>query len=205
METKVLSDLSAPVCMEIGMVITGIVGDDDSFAASPSRDPFELPEKLPAGLAIKHALGLRHHQLPVGQAHCPEETDTLARGCVQAHRVLHLWGNPHAATRTMLLEMHFIHRPQIDCGVSGQCAEFFYARLVTAGRLEPLEAGVCATETPVVGTTADIAGLSSSPPTRIGETPTGSGRPTSGLAVGTCLGQLAFIQATRASRPFPVG
>ena len=57
MQTKVLSDLSAPVFMETGMMIASIVGDDHSLASSPSRRPFEFAEELPAGLGRSGEFG----------------------------------------------------------------------------------------------------------------------------------------------------
>src|SRR3974390_3554371 len=143
MQTEVVGHLMAPGFVETGMVIPRVVSDDYSLAPSATCYPFEFPQKLPAGLSIEHALRPRHRQFPVAQAHPADKADALSGGCVIAHWVLHLGGNPQATTRAMLLAMHFIHRPQIDFGLSCQCAEFFYARLATEGRLDSLVAGVC--------------------------------------------------------------
>ena len=66
MQAGVLGDLLPPDFMKTGVVIASVVGDNHGLAPGPSRHPFKFAEKLPAGLDIEHALGLRHHQLPVG-------------------------------------------------------------------------------------------------------------------------------------------
>jgi hypothetical protein len=99
LQTEVVGYFIAPSLVKAGMVIPSVVGDDDRLAPSAACYHFQLAQKLPAGLGIKHALGSRHHQFPVAQAHGTEKTDALPGGCVIAHRVLHLWRNPQATTR----------------------------------------------------------------------------------------------------------
>ena len=89
---------------------------------------------------------LAEEKLSVPQTDSAEIADTLASGVVKHHRVVHLGRNPHAGAGTVLLEVNFINRPQINAGVSCQCAEFFYAWLVLAGQPEQLKAAVCAGE-----------------------------------------------------------
>src|SRR3972149_7169913 len=50
----------------------------------------------------------------------------LASRVMQQDRVLFLRRHPHQATRSMLLKMDFIGRPQIDFSISYQSQEFFY-------------------------------------------------------------------------------
>src|SRR3974377_1504986 len=135
-QTEVVGYFLAPPFVETGMVIPSVVRDNYRLPPSTACSPSQFAQKLPTGLGIKHTLRSRHQQFPVVQAHGSEKADALSGGCVMAHRVLHLWRNPHATTRTMLLEMHFIHCPQIEVGSSRQCAEFFYARLHIRGLLE---------------------------------------------------------------------
>jgi len=186
-ETKVIGDFLPPALMKRGMMITSIVDNDHRLSPTPAAYTFELPEELPTGACVKHAFGWRHHQLAILEPHRAEKADALSSRSVQTDWIIDFRRNPQATTRAMLLEMHFIHRPQIDFDLSRQEAEFFCVRLATEGRLERLGAGVCATESPVAGKAAGIAGPSSLRPAGGQQTRTTSDHPTFGSATRTGL------------------
>ena len=171
----------SPGLVKTGVMVPSVVGDDDGLAPGPTSHGFEFAQKPPTSLGIEHALRLRHHQFPVGQSNGAEVADTLASGCMITDRIFELWRDPHATARTVLLEMHFVDRPQINFTASRQGAEFFYAWLATEGRLAPPEGEVYEAENPSGETAVGIAGLSSLLPIPGVEILTGTGHPTFGL------------------------
>ena len=76
-QTEVVGYFIAPTFVETGVVIPSVVGDDYSLAPSATCYPFQFPQKLPAGLGIKHSFGSRHHQFPVAQAHGVDVTGRM--------------------------------------------------------------------------------------------------------------------------------
>lgn len=124
-QSEVGGDPGAPRRVDSGVMIAGIVNDDDDAAPRPTAYALKLAEKIPTGLRIEHSLGWRHDQLAVLKPDSAEETDAFASRGVQANRISDLRWNPEAATRAMLLKVHLIHGPQIDVGFSSQATEFF--------------------------------------------------------------------------------
>lgn len=177
-QSEVVGDPCAPRRVEGGMMIAGIVNDDDHAAPWPAADALKLPEEIPAGLRIEHSLGRRHGQLTVLQSDSAEETDAFASRGVQANWIGDLRWNPQAAARAMLLKVHFIHGPQIDAGFSSQATEFFYAQLELRGPLGRLGGAACAAENQVAETGVGTAALSSLRPISGEETQTRLDRPT---------------------------
>jgi hypothetical protein len=180
-QAKMIRDLSSPSHMQVGMVIASVVEDHHHFPAWATA-ALQFPVKIPAGAGVKHTVGPGQDQLAISEAYGPEKADALSRRRMQANRIGYLGRNPHTATRAMLLEMNFIHGPQINVVSSRQCAEFFYAWLARADRLAPLAGAACAIESPIGGTTADTGALLISHPVPGSETPTAWGRPTFGCS-----------------------
>ena len=86
------------------------------------------------------------NQLSIAQTNSPKVTDTLARRMVQQDRVHLLRGHPHPTTRSILLKMNFIGRPQIDFWIGGEASEFFYMPPEVQDRPGRSETAVCADE-----------------------------------------------------------
>jgi hypothetical protein len=118
-----------PVRMQAGMMVLGVIRDDDHASSRATTAPAQFLKKVPRGDGVKTGRLPVEKKLAIAQPNSPEVADTLARGVVQHHRVFHLGRNPQATARTMLLKMDFIDGPQINGGIAGQRAEFFYARL----------------------------------------------------------------------------
>lgn len=135
------------------MMILGIVGNDDDSPPGSAAALAQLPKELPGGHRVKAMVFSRKEKLPIPQTDRAEIADTLARGLVKHHWVVHFRRDPHTGPGTVLLEVHFINRPQIHGGISCQCAEFFYAWLVLAGQPEQSKVAVCGGES-LTGETA---------------------------------------------------
>lgn len=106
------------------MVITRIVDDQDHLSA-PGPVGQELAEELPERCGAEDR-GLQRDQSSVTEVDGTEERQRLPRGRVQQHRIRIFGGNPHDRPSSVLLEMTFIEAPQINSGMVGQAAEFFY-------------------------------------------------------------------------------
>jgi hypothetical protein len=66
------------------------------------------------------------NQFSITQPDSPEVSDTLARRMMQQYRIDILRRHPHPTTRSILLKMNFIDRPQIDSWIGGKSSKFFY-------------------------------------------------------------------------------
>ena len=117
-----------PRRMEYGVVISGIVDNDDNASPRPSTDVTQMAEEPPTGLRIEVSGRWQSAQFAISQSYCPEVADAFSGGSVNAHRVLNLRRYPHAAAAPVLVEMHFIQRPQIHAGIGGENVESFLLR-----------------------------------------------------------------------------
>jgi len=127
-----VGDLPAPLFVQAGVVIASIVDDHDNLSAVVFCIAFNPSIELPAGATIEHSIGRRHDKFAILQAHSTKITDALTSWGMKANRVTDFRWNPHATSGPVLLEMHFIHRPQVNGRISCQHAEFFY--FATCGR-----------------------------------------------------------------------
>jgi len=106
------------------VVIAGIVEDQDHAPASRLMRQ-ELAQELLERQGAESRL-LQRNQLPVPEVHGSEQSHRLSRGSMEQHGIRVLGRNPHHRPRSVLLKVAFIQAPQINAGVVGQPAEFFY-------------------------------------------------------------------------------
>ena len=85
-------------------------------------------------------------EAPVMDAYRSKHSDAFARRRVQNERVHILGWYPHNATGSVLLEMAFILKPQINVVSPCETQEFFYMRVAPPGLLSQLSASVCVCE-----------------------------------------------------------
>jgi hypothetical protein len=130
--------------MKLSVVILCIVGDDDDPATATLGSSTELAQKLPAGLSVETTFWLGGDQSSVCDSYRTEVADAFPSRCMSADRITNLRRDPHTAATTVLLEMDFIHRPEIDISLSGEPLEFFLLRPAPAGPLELLPVWACA-------------------------------------------------------------
>ena len=159
-EGKMVGDFLAPPFVQTSVVVASIVDDHYNLSAAVSRDAFNPSVEPPAGASIEHPIRWRHDQFAILQAHSTKVTDALASRGMRADRVEDSRWNPHATAGAMLLEMHFIHSPQVNPRLSCQNAEFFYASIGVGGRLGQLVGAVCAVGNPTAERAAGTAELS---------------------------------------------
>jgi len=181
-QTEMVGHFLSPRFMERGVVVPRVIDDDHGLAPRTTGYSFQLMEELPTGFGVKHTFGTGHDQLAVSQTHGSEKADAFARRGVQANGICYFGRHPHAATGAMLLEMHFIHGPQINLRVASQAAQFFCVSPAIPGRLGPLGAGACVNENPIGGIAAGIAEPLDLYPVPYPDRPTELGHPTFGSA-----------------------
>ena len=121
-----------------------------------------------------------HHanELTNVQADGAKAGDGLAGRRMPQDGVLDFGRYPHAAARTVLLEVTFIQTPQFDVGTASQTTEFFLLPRLSADPIERRGGAVCVTESPVVETVAGIAALPGPPRSGDANVPTRPDRPT---------------------------
>lgn len=149
---KTIRSNITPVSMQLGVVIPGIVRDDNHPAPGSRAGPAELLEEVPARLRVEALAFPSKDEAAIAQADGAEITHALASGIVPDHRIRDVGRNPHAAAGAVLLEVDFINCPQIDVASTRQIAEFFYAPIGAPRPLWRSPGGVCAGENPIAGT-----------------------------------------------------
>ena len=128
------------------MVVSGIV-DKDNYTASASRTALpEVFEKPMEGHGVKLSLLSLENEFSIAQTNSSKIAYALTRRMVQQYRVPLLRRYPHQTTRSILLKMDFIGRPQIDPRIGYEPPEFFYMPPEVQDRPGRSEGAVCADE-----------------------------------------------------------
>ena len=122
----------APLPMQLGMMIAGVVENQNHAFAGALTALEQLLQKLPIGLPVKLPTLLRISEFPILKPHSAEIAHTFARGMMRQDRVVVFRRNSHAAPRARLLEVHFVDGPQIKHQVACPLVNFF-SRACTSG------------------------------------------------------------------------
>ena len=114
-----------PFLVKRRMMVSHVISDHDNLSVRSKTNGPKLPQERKASLGVE-TIGLAPiEQLAVAQPHCTEISDTPSRRMMQQYWVGRIRRNPHPASRTVLLEVNFIHCPKINSFASCQPAEFF--------------------------------------------------------------------------------
>jgi len=97
-ELEAADPICAPVAMELGVVVFGIVSDDHHAAPRSGADPVQVLEEVPAGLRVEALALAAEDEAAVAQAHGTKVAHTLAPRKMPDHGISNLWRYPHAAT-----------------------------------------------------------------------------------------------------------
>jgi hypothetical protein len=92
-----------------------------------------MPQEFPEGLSIKSFGLATEYQSAVPEADRSEVPHAFSRRVMKYDWIFVFWWNPHAASRSLLLEMDFIERPEIHSLVFYESSEFFLWRFCRAG------------------------------------------------------------------------
>ena len=97
-----------PSAVKLGVVVSGIVGNDDHAAPALVSTALDQAQESPDRHRIKTVGFAREEELAVPKAHRAEIAHALSGGVVQQHGVFDFGRHPHAAARAVLLEAHLI-------------------------------------------------------------------------------------------------
>lgn len=138
----------SPMEMQLGMMILDVVEDQDNVAPSMAAGSSHLLEKGEERLPVEAFFLPAVDEFAVPQTHRTKVTDTFAGGMMQKNGIRDLRRNPHPASRTVLFEPDFVHRPQVDPIVVRQIMEFFYMLPAVPDQHVPSSDEVCETGNP---------------------------------------------------------
>ena len=106
--------LLSPVAVQLGVVISRVVGNHHHRSSAASAAGTKLLQELPAGQGVELARFAPEEKAAVAQTDRSLIAHAFPGGRVKQHGVLGLGGDPHATVRTVLLKMHFVHGPEIN-------------------------------------------------------------------------------------------
>jgi hypothetical protein len=101
-------------------------------------------------------IGLSGHQPSIGHANGSEYGNIPPSRCMENDRIDILWRYPHGTSRTVLVEVAFVLKPQITVISSSEAAEFFYIFAAPAGLPWQSADGAFVDETLAGGTISGI-------------------------------------------------
>lgn len=128
------------------MVVLGIVNNDNYATAASRTDPSEVFKERKECHGVELLFLSLKNKFPVTQPDSSKIAYALSCWMMQQHRVILLRGNPHPATRSILLKMDFIGRPEIDSWIVYELSKFFYMPPELQDRIEQSKDAVCAGE-----------------------------------------------------------
>ena len=105
----------------------------------------------------RESIGLSGYQPSIGYTDGSEYCDTVPSRCMENDRIHILWRHPHGTSRTVLMEMTFILKPEITILSSSKAAEFFYMFAAPPGLPRQPTDAAFAGETLAGGTISGIA------------------------------------------------
>jgi hypothetical protein len=132
--------------MEPRMMVFGIVSNENHAATASRTDLSKVLEKRMKCHSVEPILFSLENKLPVAQPDSTKVAHAFSRWTMQQYRVLLLRGYPHPTPRSVLLEMDFIGRPEINFWICRELSEFFYIPPEPRDRRGQSKAVVCAGE-----------------------------------------------------------
>ena len=117
--------LLSPVFVQQGVVVFGIVGDDDNLPSRNAANFLELDQELPEGLGVKVQGLASGEQFAIAQAHGTEVAHTFTGRMMSHNGIFDLRGHPRFAARAVLLKMNLIQSPEIRVRIEAQGLKFF--------------------------------------------------------------------------------
>ena len=148
--------------LKLACVMPSCVIQNHDHLSTPAMVSQEVLQEAKKTLRAE-LIGLSGHQTAVSHANGSEYGNTLASRCMENDRIHILWRYPHGTSRTVLLEMAFVLKPQITVIPSSKGAEFFYIFAAPLGLPWQSAAVAFVDETLARGTTSGIGVRQDSP------------------------------------------
>jgi hypothetical protein len=114
-QSKIVGVFVSPRLMKQGVMVFGIVGDYNHPATGSDTDAPEALHESKESRAIELAGLTTELKSSVPQPHSTKVSNAVPCRSVQQNGVFGFWRNPHPASGAMLLEVHFVDGPEIDC------------------------------------------------------------------------------------------
>ena len=99
------------------MVVFGIVRNHDHPPSRSGAGGTKIFQELPTGNSVELTRFPSKEELAVPQTDGAEVAHTPPGGMVKQNGVFAFRRDPHPAARAVLLEVHFVHSPEINRGV----------------------------------------------------------------------------------------
>ena len=99
--------------MEFGPMILRIVTDGEYATAGNSAGLAEQLEELSEGLSIETPRLATKQKLAISQTDCGEVAHAFPGRMMVYDRISGFRWNPHTATGSLLLKVHFVQRPEV--------------------------------------------------------------------------------------------
>ena len=110
--------LYSPGQVEARSVVLGIITDHNDAAAIGGAGLAQQLQKLPKAFAVESAGFATIKEFSIAQSYGAEVSHAAASRVMVKDWIPDFGRDPHATARAVLLEMHFVQRPQIDASVS---------------------------------------------------------------------------------------
>jgi len=127
-------------------MVFGVVRNDDHPSSASRTGLAETFKELMECHGVEPFRLSLENQFSIAQTNSSKVTHALTRRVVQQHRVFLFRRHPHQTTRSILLKMDLIGRPQICFGIGHEPSKFFYMPPELQDRLGRSGGGVCADE-----------------------------------------------------------
>ncbi len=116
-QRKTLGPFLLPVPVQPRMVVSGVVGNHHHPSSRAGADRPQVFQELPAGRGVELAGLTPEEESAVAQADRSEVAHALPGGMMEQNGVFGFARDPHPATRAVLLEVNFVHGPEVNRGV----------------------------------------------------------------------------------------
>jgi hypothetical protein len=97
-----------PIFMKACMVVSGVVQEQNNSPSCFTAFTTDQFQKRKKRFTIKNIILALVYKFTIAKTNGTEISNTFSRWMVEQHWLFHFRWNPHAAPRTILLEMDFI-------------------------------------------------------------------------------------------------
>ena len=122
-----------PLPVKLGMMVFCVIRDQRHFTPLSGTHCEQFLHEVMEALGVELVRFSHGDKQPIPQSHGPKVPYTFTPWEMPNHRVLDLGWNPHPASRTVLLKMNFIKRPQVDPFIPDYGSKFFLYSSCRAG------------------------------------------------------------------------
>lgn len=94
-KAEVFRDLFPPLLVKFGVVVAGIVGNDNDLTSRSLAAFLEFAKEIPTSLGVKVSVRFGHNKFSVSKSYSSEIADAFSGRCMSDDGVFEFWWNPH--------------------------------------------------------------------------------------------------------------